>query len=94
MFTRRIRPEAPSDADRIRELEATIAAQLERGETLESVERRVIAPSGLPEELQSALWLYAWSHPKRPVLSQCQPRLSVWAALGNALLTLVGIYCY
>ena len=67
MFARRIRPEAPSDANRIPELEAAIAARLERGETLESVEREVIAPSGLPEELQSALWLYAWSHPKRRV---------------------------
>jgi hypothetical protein len=58
------------------------------------VERELIAPCGLGEEQQSALWLYAWSHPKPPALSQCQPRLSVWAALGNALLTLIGIDRY
>ena len=92
MFTRRIRPEAPSDANRIPELEAAIATRLERGDTLDTVERELIASSGLPEELQSALWLYAWSHPQRRVAGQ--PRPSVWTALGNALLTLIGIYRY
>jgi hypothetical protein len=29
--------------------------------SLENVERELIAPSGLSEELQSALWLYGWS---------------------------------
>ena len=82
------------EADRVRQLRAAIATRLERGDTLETVERELIVPSGLPEEQQSALWLYAWSHPTRPALSLCQPRLSVWAALGNALLTLVGIYRY
>jgi len=76
------------------QLRAAIAMRLERGDTLDTVERELIVPSGLPEEQQSALWVYAWSHPKRPPLSQCQPRLSVWAVLGNALLTLVGIYRY
>ena len=81
-----------SEADRMRQLRAAIATRLERGDTLDTVERELIVPSGLPEEQQSALWVYAWSHPKRPALSQCQPRLSVWAAVGSALLTLVGIY--
>jgi hypothetical protein len=83
-------PEAASEADRVRQLRAAIARRLERGDTLDTVERELIAPSGLAEEQQSALWLYAWSHPKCPAASQ--PRLSVWAALGSALLTLIGIY--
>ena len=78
--------------DRMRQLQAAIAARLARGDTLDTVERELLAPAGLPEEQQNALWVYAWSHPKRPALSQCQPRLSVWAALANALLTLAGIY--
>ncbi len=86
-------PEAASEAD-MRQLRVAIARRLERGDALDAVERELIAPSGLAEEQQSALWVYAWSHPERPALSQCQPRLSVWAALGNALLTLIGIYRY
>ena len=80
------------EPDLMRQLRAAIATRLERGDTLDTVERELIVPSGLPEEQQSVLWVYAWSHPKRPALSQCQPRLSVWAALGNALLTLIRIY--
>ncbi len=83
-------PEAASEPDRVRELRAAIARRLERGDTLDTVERELIAPCGLAEEQQSALWLYAWSHPNCPAASQ--PRLSVWAALGNALVTLIGIY--
>jgi hypothetical protein len=83
-------PEAAGEADRMRQLRAAIARRLERGDTLETVERELIAPSGLAEEQQSALWLYAWSHPKRPAASQ--PGLSIWAALGNALLTRIGVY--
>jgi hypothetical protein len=74
----------------MRQLRAAIATRLERGDTLDTVERELIAPSGPAEEQQSALWLYAWSHATRPAGSQ--PRLSVWAALGSALLTLIGIY--
>ncbi len=85
-------PETASEADRVRQLRAAITRRLERGDTLDSVERELIAPCGLAEEQQSALWLYAWSHPKRPAHRQCQPRLPIWAALGNALLTLIGIY--
>jgi hypothetical protein len=90
----------PSDAEhaiearRMRQLRAAIAARLERGDTLESIERDLIVSSGLPEDQQSALWVYAWSHPKCPAFSQCQPRLSVWTALGTALLTFIGIYNY
>ena len=92
MYTTRIPPEGASDADRMHQLRATIAKRLESGDTLGAVEREVIRPSGLPEELESALWVYAWSHPKRPTANV--PRLSAWAALGNALLTLIGIYRY
>jgi hypothetical protein len=74
----------------MRQLLAAIATRLERGDT--PVERELIAPSGLSEEEQSALWLYGWSHPTRRASSQ--PASSVWAALGDALLTLVGIYRY
>ena len=94
MFTSTIPPEAASEADHLRQLQAAIATRLERGDTLEAVERDLIAPSGLPEDQQHALWLYAWSYPQRPALSQCQPRLSVCAALRDALLTLIGIYRY
>jgi hypothetical protein len=87
-------PEAAGEAERMRQLQAEIARRLERGDTLDTVERELIAPSGMPEEQQSALWLFAWSHPKRPALSKCQPRLFVWAALANALLTLIGIDRY
>jgi len=85
-------PDAASEADRVRQLRAAIATRLECGDTLETVERELIAPSGLSEEQQSALWVYAWSHPKRRPATA--PRLSVWAALGNALLTVIGIYRY
>jgi hypothetical protein len=76
----------------VRQLRAAIVTRLERGDTLQTVERELIVPSGLPDEQQSALWVYAWSHPNRPPAAA--PRLSVWAALGNALLTLIGIYRY
>lgn len=66
--------------------------RFERGDTLEAIERELIAPSGLPEDQQSALWLYAWSHPKRQAASQ--PRLSARTARANALSTLIGIYRY
>jgi hypothetical protein len=92
MFTSRIPPEALSASDRMRHLRAAIATRLERGDTLDTVERELIAPSGLPEELQSALWVYAWSCPERRAASQ--PPLSVWTALSNALLTLIGSYRY
>jgi hypothetical protein len=42
-----------------RQLREDIATR--RGDSLENVERELIAPSGLSEELQSALWLYGWS---------------------------------
>jgi hypothetical protein len=59
---------------------------------MDTGERDLIAPSGLSEEQQSALSVDAWSHPKSPAANA--PRLSIWAALGNALLTLVGVYRY
>lgn len=90
MFTASLPPEAAGEAYRMRQLLAAIATRLERGDTLDAVERELIAPSGLSEEEQSALWLYAWSHPPRQATSQVG--LSVSAALGNALLTLIGIY--
>ena len=91
MFTTRTSPAAASD-ESMQQLRATIAMRLERGDTLDTIERQLIAPSELPEEERHALWLYAWSHPNRPAADA--PRLSVWAALGNALLTLVGVYRY
>jgi hypothetical protein len=92
MFTSTIPPEAASEADHLRQLQAAIATRLERGDTLEAVERDLIAPSGLPEDQQHGLWLYAWSHPKRRAAPVS--RLSVWTPLANALLTLIGIYRY
>ena len=77
----------------MRQLQAAIATRVQRGDTLETVERELIAPSKLPEEQQAALWLYAWAHPKRPPAASA-PRRSAWVALGNALATLVGSYRY
>ncbi|HYB25482.1 MAG TPA: hypothetical protein VEF89_02590 [Solirubrobacteraceae bacterium] len=92
MFTASLPPEAASETSAERQLRAAIATRLERGDTLDTVERELIAPSGLSEEQRSALWLYAWSHPNHRAVSQ--PRLPVWAALGKALLTLIGLYRY
>jgi hypothetical protein len=86
--------EASSRAYVRQQLRAAIATRLERGDTLDIIDRQLIAPSGLPEEQQSALWLYAWSHPKRTSTATPPPRLTLWAALRNALLTLIGIYHY
>ena len=49
------------DEQRLRQLRGEIAARLGQGDALDAVERELIAPSGLPEEQQSALWLYGWS---------------------------------
>ena len=76
----------------MRQLRAAIDTRLGRGDALDTVEHELIAPSRLPEEQQSALWVYAWSHPQRRAASQ--PRRSVWRALANALLALIEIYCY
>ena len=48
----------------MRQLRVEIAARLERGDSLDSVERELIAPSRLSEELKSVLWLYGWLLPK------------------------------
>lgn len=92
MVTTRIPPEVASEAERTRQLRVAIATRLQRGETLDAVDGELIEPSGLSEEQQDALWVYAWSLPRRPAANA--PRLPIWAALGNALLTLVGIYRY
>ena len=92
MFTSTTLSEAGSEAHRMQQLRAAIVVRLERGDTLDTIERQLIARSELPEEERHALWLYAWSHPDRPAADA--PRLSVWAALANALLTLVGVYRY
>ena len=92
MYTAIIPLEAASDAYRMRQLRASIRTRLGHGDALDTIERELIAPSGLSEEEQSALWLYAWSQPARQATSQPEP--SVRAALGNALLTLIGICRY
>ena len=46
---------------RLQQLRAEIATRLRHGDSLEHIERELIAPSELTEELQSALWLYGWS---------------------------------
>ena len=50
-----------TDARRFPQLRREVAARRERGDSLERVERELIARSGLSEDLQSALWLYAWA---------------------------------
>jgi hypothetical protein len=52
------------EAQTLRQLRAEVAARLERGDSLDSVERELIVPSRLSEERKSALWLYGWSLPK------------------------------
>ena len=90
VFTARTSPQAAREAYRMLQLRAAIATRLERGDTVDTVERELIARSELREEQRHALWLYAWSHTNRPAAGA--PKLSVWAALGNALLVFVGIY--
>jgi hypothetical protein len=42
-----------------------IAFRLHRGERLAEVEREVIAPARLSEDDRAALWLFAWSYPRK-----------------------------
>ena len=53
-----------SEAQSLRQLRAQLAARLGRGDSLDSLERELIAHSPLSEEQKSALWLYGWSLPK------------------------------
>ena len=57
--------EAVGETQALRRFRAEIAARLGHGDTLDSVEHELIAPSRLSEEQKSALWLYGWSLPKR-----------------------------
>jgi hypothetical protein len=68
-----MRREAARAAQPLRQLRVEIASRLGRGDSLDSVERELIAPSRLSEEQKAALWLYGWSLPKlerrrRPLL--------------------------
>jgi len=57
--------EAAREPQPLRQLRVEIAARLGRGgDSLDSVERELIAPSRLSEELKSVLWLYGWLLPK------------------------------
>ena len=47
----------------LQQLRVEIAKRLGRGDSLDSVERELIAPSRLSEEHKSALWLYGWLLP-------------------------------
>jgi len=67
------RHEAAGEAQQFRQLRVEIASRVGRGDSLDSVEHELIAPSRLSEELKAALWLYGWSLPKlerprRPLL--------------------------
>ncbi|MFL5332374.1 MAG: hypothetical protein ACJ8H8_04170 [Geminicoccaceae bacterium] len=42
-------------------LQERIAVGMERGDSLEQVERDVIAVADISNERKAALWLYAWS---------------------------------
>ncbi len=44
-------------------LQERIAVGMERGDSLEQVERDVIAVADISNERKAALWLYAWSFP-------------------------------
>ena len=55
----RRRPPAAS----LQQLRVEIAKRLRQGDSLDSVERELIAPSRLSEEHKSALWLYGWLLP-------------------------------
>jgi hypothetical protein len=76
----------------MQQLQSAITTRLERGDTLETIERQLIAPSGIDPRRTAVGARSTPGHPKRPAASA--PRLSVWAALGNALATLVGSYRY
>jgi len=47
--------------DSIVRLQERIAMVMERGDSLEQVEREVIAGADISGEQRAALWLYAWS---------------------------------
>lgn len=59
-----MRREAAGETQPLGQLQAEIASRLGRGDSLDSVERELIAPSRLSEEQKAALWLYGWSLPK------------------------------
>jgi hypothetical protein len=56
--------EAVAETQQLRQLRAEIAARLGQGDSLDSVERELIARSRLTEEQKSALWLYGWLLPR------------------------------
>lgn len=47
------------------ELRGAVEAAIRRGESFSTIEAEIVDSSRLPEDAQSALWLYAWSfvHP-------------------------------
>jgi hypothetical protein len=53
--------QAPRPLASPQQLRAELAKRLGQGDSLDSVECELIAPSRLSEEQQSALWLYGWS---------------------------------
>ena len=64
LATAEMRREAAGETQPLRQLQAEIASRLGRGDSLDSVERELIAPSRLSEEQKAALWLDGWSLPK------------------------------
>lgn len=80
-------PPRQSAETQARELRTAIAARLRRGESLDCVDRELIAPSRLSEQQKSALWLYGWSLPQRALAHEADtsPPESRWGALAVAL---------
>jgi hypothetical protein len=50
----------------VEQVREAIARQMQAGATLDEVDELVIGPApGLSEDERAALWLYAWSSPRR-----------------------------
>jgi len=77
-----MRREAAGEAEQWRQLRVEITSRLGRGDSLDSVERELIAPSRLSEEQKAALWLYGWSLPT--LERRCRPPLPRVAAPASA----------
>ena len=56
-----------------RELVTEVELAVLAGRNLDQIEAEVLGSSGLDEEAQSAVWLYAWGYAER--LSRPQPSL-------------------
>jgi hypothetical protein len=58
----------------LEQLQDELGTRLRRGEPWTRLEHDLIEPSDLPEEEESALWLYGWAHLEDGPLRHEHPR--------------------